>query len=185
MTRLIFLFSLINFCTFSQAENKELQAIDSLNLDCFQEKVIYSNDTIIKEKCIERNAIIFTENKSYTYLGTVLGSSFDTISSTKIYLRGTNQRFKYSLKTQMLLNIEFERFKNDSSLLDPLLRNSNCCNWRSKIESGVVENVEKCWMRAFRNNQFRYTETVVFPFVNHPLEINKEWSNEMNLGNYG
>lgn len=175
----------ISLTSIAQNNNSLSINIDSANLDCFKQLIIYTNDTIVKERCIERNAKIFVENKSYIYLGTILNSKLDTISSTKIYFQGTNKRFHYSPQNQMSLNIDFERFENDSVKLNSVFENSNCCNWVNTMESGVVENIEKCWIKAIRNNQFRYTETAGFPDVQYPLEIHKEWSREVKIGNYG
>ena len=94
---ILLLFTLFYNC-YSQEVEKDysISHIDTFNLDCYTQIIFYPNDTVYKEYCIERNASIYVMNRSYVFLGTILNSKLDTISSSQIILEGTNKRFEYA-----------------------------------------------------------------------------------------
>ncbi len=179
---------LSTFSIFSQADSSQI-AIDSSKYD-FQTSMQITkngnvNDTVFISRKIERNASIFVEGKSYVYNALIIDSTNNIVSKTKIKLEGTNKRWPESKKTQMAMNIFYERAFNDSINLSYLNDNSTCCEWQDSVETGIIENVERFWIHPIRQNQFELTEIAGFPSVTLPLSFDNKWSYTVSITGWG
>ena len=159
--------------------------IDSSKYDCQTVTQIINSDTLIKKICTERKSIIFREGKNYVYDALIIDKNNDTISDSKVTFIGTNKRAEFAPQSQMLIQIIFERSKQDSIELHKISNNQTCCVWYDTILEGIIENVDRVWIHPIRSNQFILNETAGFPDVRLPLEINKEWSSTMNIMGWG
>lgn len=172
----------------AQELSQEEKEKDTINYRCYTATQITTigdkSDTAILRICKKRLHTIFKLNKKYTYSASLIDTNNVVLSTSNVYLIGTNE-IRQDDKQQTYINIIFDRQKDDSSKLQTYLDNKTCCSWINSYKTGVIEGEDYVYIHPIQYNQFIQTEIVGFPQVYLPLDIKKSWNNSTSIYAWG
>lgn len=119
---------------------------------------------------------IFNENAIFKYSISYETEHFKTHDTITIV--STGKMWKGAPKSQKEIIINYDLEKIDRTYFSDL----QSIGWINSDTTGAVENENTCWIHPPRHNQFMILELAPFPKVDFPLEIGKEYSSILFIG---
>lgn len=121
----------------------------------------------------------WSSDREYTYRGFYIDSLGLTITSEKIILQPTGQKWEIDQR-QTLMDYTLDSISADWNKLPKVPLNGKKRNWfTSTYQEGVLQTPNKIWMHPIRQNQYILTEVAPFPQVILPIKQDTSWKDTL------
>ncbi len=119
---------------------------------------------------------IFKANEVFKYVVTYETENLKSYDTISIFVTGN--MWKQAPNSQKEIIIRYDLEKIDRHLFNDL----QTIGWVHTDTTGAVENENTCWFHPPRHNQFMMLELAPFPRIDYPLEVGKEYSGVLFIG---
>lgn len=189
--RVVFLvvLSMLQFTTTGQSNHETSihpSSQDTLyDIERYQKTVVTEDSTWTEngERKIPKKRVIFSKGRVHTYNATYLNPEGEVLSSNRIKVVSTGERWEGQPEKQDRIVYEFPDYTKDSIELWDHAINLELQNWTGSQSEGVIENAEQVWMHPIRVNQYKFTQVAPYPDVRLPLEKGKKWESSAHIFN--